>query len=450
MQSIVCGSASAQDEALLKEFQERIEGHRSELLNGYERLAKYAFEHGLAAHLATRLNAIWALDPKSEVAERYAAETPPEAKNLYADSLAYQKQVADLEGVLGYLYGNLAQWCADNNLKEQLQICVDEGLTIAPNDKELRETFRGEHYLPGYGWKSREFCDQYNAGRRPWEGDWKPLAEVQRKRAEWEQAWTLESDHWQLTTNCKESIGIEVVGMLEAAYAVFVKEFSDSFEIQPLKEKMRMNLFASKDELVAYLKKHSPTVDTTITQGNYSFSRRESALYFYIAANSPRSMSNVFQADCIHEATHQMFDHLTTVSRYVGMRPNFWIIEGAADYFGQTFVYAGGEGSIGSVGQLKGSSRWAYLRQNPSVYKTEDFILQTREDFMDGDASRKYCQATTLAYYLMEGDNRKYRERLKRYMAVVHAGDSNENTFAEIFGEDAPRIHTEYLKFLER
>ena len=178
---------------------------------------------------------------------------------------------------------------------------------------------------------------RYEAGERFYRRRWMTVDEESRLRAEHHEPWTIDTDHYHLTTNHKLEDGVALATQLELLHSVWLQLFANYvFDAKDLarrlaagepdrREETRHNVvyFHTRKEYEEEAQRAGVTLSGQMTLGVYL--ARTRTAYFY--ADDFQQPGTVY-----HEGTHQLFQESRTVSSDVGRDSNFWIVEGIACY----------------------------------------------------------------------------------------------------------------------
>ena len=148
--------------------------------------------------------------------------------------------------------------------------------------------------------------------------------------------WEVETEHYTIRTNHSLEAGVQLGVKLEQLYLVwkqlFIRYFATEAQVTALFDgRARSNwarlprhqvvYFRSRDDYNQALRSAFPNIEMSI--GVYVDSTRRA--YFFAGEKSDRRTLS-------HEATHQLFHESRPVAPDVGLRSNFWIVEGIALY----------------------------------------------------------------------------------------------------------------------
>ncbi len=263
--------------------------------------------------------------------------------------------------------------------------------------------------------------------------------------------WTVESEHFRLTTNADVEGGLEATDYLERVYSAWQQLFFSYWSV-PGRLAARMEgrdsslgpsrtfqvvLFKDRDEYVDQLSRFEPQIGVSV--GYYSQARKTA--FFYAAASGRRSAWS-------HEASHQFFQESGVAVPKVGERSNFWVVEGAALYMESfrehgPFVTTGGA----DADRLQFAR---YRRLNEGFYvPTEELVGWGRTDLQAHDELRRlYSQSAGLAHYFIDSDHGRRVRDFVRYLAEVYQGKADQRAMVEFTGMECAHVDRDYVRFL--
>jgi hypothetical protein len=266
------------------------------------------------------------------------------------------------------------------------------------------------------------------------------------------QHWRAESEHFSVTTNHSQAAAERLARLLENLYAawqqVFFSYWSNAatlarqFETKPQPARAtgrhKVVLFRERQQYVDRLRKLEPQIELSV--GIYL--ERPKTAYFFGDAELPTN-------NCLHEVTHQLFSETGRVSPPVGMKSNFWIVEGAALYMESLH----GWGRFWTVGGQDAHwlqyARYRALREQSHVSLEEFNKLGRQELQQRADISQLYRQAAGLAAFLMDDRRGRYREAMVGWLQAVYQGRDRAETLALLTGVQLPQLDAEYRQFLQ-
>lgn len=288
------------------------------------------------------------------------------------------------------------------------------------------------------GWVPKKDVPHWDKGERPFGGGWVPEEEEIRKCQLNEfRAWSVESEHFDVHTNISRTAAYEFGQLLEDYYQQFFRTFIQFFDtekgiellfnVQPLKKKLVVLYFPSRDKYLAHVKQeHGNEKLLTESAGFYSGGGScAHDSHFYYSDDMTEVLSTTY-----HETTHQLFgetkeDHSGTS---VG---NNWVAEGIASY-----VETWGKDSKGRwvPGMKRNHGRLVeakhFLEKNPD-WKLADFLALEYKEFHENNRGLHYALAEAISYFLMHYDDERYKEDFVRFIAQYYGGKAKADSLYE-------------------
>ncbi len=310
---------------------------------------------------------------------------------------------------------------------------------------------------PQFGWISVGDAPRYEQGERLVNGRWVSTEEDAARHTSIASGWVLRTDHFLVRTNVSLEAAAELAGRLERLHQIWRQLFAGFYmtdrEVRDLfagkrpprmlTQPMRVYYYRNKDEYAAALVKRQPRIAETL--GIYFDADKES--HFYAGADDNAGTLN-------HEAVHQMFQETRPATRRLGAIANFWVVEGVATYFETLREHAGNAGgryyTIGEAdaGRLP-AARERLLKDGCYVPLAELVALGKDDLQRRADLAPLYSECAGLATFLMDADDRRYREALVRYLNDVYAGRDNAGSLAKQAGESYAELDAAYRQYME-
>lgn len=316
---------------------------------------------------------------------------------------------------------------------------------------EGRQLAKGQVWDDQFGWLSKAHLERYRKGERYFQGRWLSAADEAAKRADIQQGWRIETDHFEVTTNHSQEEGVRMAQRLERLYAiwqqVFVRYLTSEAEVARRFAGAAPNFRDPKKHAVAYFRTREEynqmllpaQPQIAITLGIY-FDSSQTAYFF---AGEEQSAGTVF-----HEATHQLFQETKTVGPDVGKKNHFWIVEAIACYM-ETLTEHDGYWTLGgdNAGRLP-AARQRLLVDNFYLPLAE-LTAMGRDDLQrHPNIARIYSQSAGLAAFLMHYDGGRYRDALVSYLDAVYSGKAAPQSLAEFAGRNYQQLDGDYRAFL--
>jgi hypothetical protein len=315
---------------------------------------------------------------------------------------------------------------------------------------EIKQQSVGKVWHERFGWLPKNHVARYEKGERFFNSRWMSAEQEAALRTDIQQGWRVESDHYQVTTNHSLEEGVKLARRLERLYSVWQQvfvgylasapELARRFEgaARPVDARQhKVVYFRSRDEYNAALKKAQPQIE--ITLGIY-FDDVHTAYFF---AGEDQQEGTVY-----HEATHQLFQESRAVSREVGRKSNFWIIEAIACYM-ESLSDSGGIVTLGGFERGRMPAARQRLVDDKFYVPLAELVRYGMEDVQhDANIAKLYSQSSGLATFLMHHDAGRYREPLVGYLDAVYSGRVTDKTLADLAGARYEDLDRQYREFV--
>ena len=316
----------------------------------------------------------------------------------------------------------------------------------------VRKQRAGQVWHPRFGWLPRKHVEAYEAGKRFLAGRWVDADEEAAVRHDMRRAWRVETEHFIIRTNHSLEAGVALGEKLEALHRVwwqlFVRYFADAAQLQRFFRSRRSPLRSDVQHRVVYFRNLSeyqqamrPFVpdNVKVTSGIYLNDRR-TAYFFHDKQHAPNTV--------YHEATHQLFAETRPVSPVMGLRANFWVVEGVACYM-ESFAEEADRYRLGGRDAVRLSdARFRALRDKLYIPLAE-LVKMGREEFQHHPQIAKiYSQSAGLAHFLMHDAQGAYRDALVAYLLAVYTGRDRPQTLAQLTGLSFEALDSRYHAFL--
>ena len=317
---------------------------------------------------------------------------------------------------------------------------------------EVRQLNDGKVRHEQFGWLRKAHVERYDRGERFYLGRWVTADAEVRLRADIARAWRVESDHYVVMTNHSLEEGVRLSRRLERLYLVWKTAFPRYLASEPElarrfdgrsplgRDPRRHNVtyFRSRGEYNQALRAKQPQID--ITLGLYLDPVK--TVYFF--ADKEQDPGTVY-----HEATHQLFQETQPVSRTVGERDNFWIIEAIACYM-ESLEEHPGYCTLGGFEAARTPAARVRLLVDNFYVPLAELVGYSRQHVQhDPSILKLYSQAAGMAAFLMQYGEGQYREPLAEYLVRVYTGRVDRDTLAQLTGSSYAELDHQYRQFLE-
>jgi len=297
---------------------------------------------------------------------------------------------------------------------------------VPQNDDEREKLAQGYVRYKGKWFSKPGYQDEL---RREFEASRKRTEELAR-HSDWGQAWTKETQHFAFRTNTSPELLDDYAELLEAYYRLM----DDRIGINPSptlrRTKMEVNIFKSREEF----RRLSNFGDGKMPAGVIGFfSPMSKSLNFFHDWQEPSRTAWV----ALHECTH-----LLTYLVDQQYRPQIWVNEGVADYFGssrverdknrklvihpgelqtdrvltvQQAIQAGKSAAPATSGAS--SAKKSERPEGRRDTSLEELFLLSHDEF-DGF---QYAHAWSFVYFLNEYENGRYAKPFARFFKGLYS-----------------------------
>lgn len=316
-----------------------------------------------------------------------------------------------------------------------------------------------------FGWLPKQQVSRYEQGERNFKGRWISDAKEAELRRDFNNAWTVTTEHYVIKTNYSLERGVQLSRQLEAFYRTFFQTFAGFLTTQDQQrtlaqgrrqrrslagQKFKIHYYRDKQDYVEHLRPRVPLID--ITTGLYLTDT--GIAYFYHQPEMDEDPNGAATRTIFHEATHQLFSETRKTRRgmLVGEKAHFWIIEGIACYM-ESFEQKGDGYSLGDPDyQRFRAARFRYLNDDYYIPLQQFDSLGAEAIQHSRQIRRLYSQASGLSHFFMHYHDGKYRDALIEHLSQLYSRDrkvrENPDTLAELTGMEYQELDREYGEYL--
>ncbi len=243
-------------------------------------------------------------------------------------------------------------------------------------------------------------------------------------QASLDQLQTYTTQYYTISTDLSQEEAVPFGQHMDAVFAEYLKRFSGYHNSAP--GPMALYLFQTHEEYTDFLKQHG--INAANTGGMFFVVPRLQGLATWVHGKPYYLIFAVLQ----HEGFHQFAYH------YIGPDLPNWVNEGIAQYF-EDAILVGDKFYTG----LANARRVASVKEALADNRIIDFdrLLQlSREQWhakviMGGnEAIMLYDQSWSMVYFLIHGDNGKYRQAFETYLMLVSKRTDSATAFRQAFG----------------
>jgi hypothetical protein len=150
-----------------------------------------------------------------------------------------------------------------------------------------------------------------------------------------------------------------------------------------------------------------------------------------------------------HEATHGvLYNTAQHTKNALGDIPG-WLHEGLAEYMGACVSGSGGKTKLSPRAYWPDHFRvQAQARQPLDLARV--LTLAIADFQVDQGADLKYAEAYTLVYFLLHGENEKYRSAFLDFVRSAYRGQSSMSHFRETLGAHGGPIEAEWVAYVKK
>lgn len=328
---------------------------------------------------------------------------------------------------------------------------------------EDRKLKKNEVWTDEFGWLPKAQVERYERGERYYNKRWIPAAKEAAYRSNFEEAWEIRTEHYLVKTNHSLEKGVDLAKKLEDFHGLFFQMmagfFNSAADVQQLiagnnarpqaamSKPNVVHFYRTRDEYISTLKKLTPQ-RVEITKGMY-FPANRIAFFFYDPDDDGTTL--------YHEATHQLLTGSRPMTGEIGVKSDFWIIEGIACYM-ESFQRDGKRFSVGDPGnQRLQAARSHFVRENYYVplHELTRMGMIPFQSVAEADLRKNYSQGAALTHFFMHYDDGRYREALTEYLSQIYSPDKSvrehPDSLEELTGvsdEDLDRQYADYIRQL--
>jgi hypothetical protein len=295
------------------------------------------------------------------------------------------------------------------------------------------------------------------------------VAGLNGQHSDWDNPWILTDGVHELRTTVSLRQANQILYYVTAYRKYFLARFS-SWDLRAPKGKLPIIVTKTQAELKAQMK---VVTDKMGGGGGAGMNGIQGAAYYLYtnsdlnpcfvtyepteAGGTTFSIDNFeqLQIPIAHEVTHQIVFEYSKYdcNRMRAIENHFWAVEAIANYMGY-HVFDDTSWKLThprtiQMGRGLIEGPFAHCVQNvSSLPNLALFMGQSRQQFL---TVNNYHYAATLAYFLLEGQGGKYRERFITFLSVIHKTKDEAKSFAKAFpGVDLDALHAEWMTFVRK
>jgi hypothetical protein len=187
---------------------------------------------------------------------------------------------------------------------------------------ELAKAKAGYIDHPEYGWVTPAEQKALESGKLWYKNQWQPRDFVEQERQKWENRWTHQTEHFEISTNASLRDAVEFGREVERLYSFFFRMFYDFYTAGTGSDgaklvfgggkdlgdkKLKLNYYRSREHYISEVKKDPDTKNlppgeiALVSQSAGFYWGHTGKAYFYRGPDGP-DLSVIY-----HEVTHQLF-----------------------------------------------------------------------------------------------------------------------------------------------
>jgi hypothetical protein len=311
-----------------------------------------------------------------------------------------------------------------------------------------------------FGWIPREHVDRYERGERYYKDRWMSAEKESVLRQDFLHCWEIRTEHYRVKTNHSLERGVAIAKKLEDYHALFyqlmagffispdqLRNLVDGSNARPaaISKPSEIHYFRTRDEYLEVVRKETDQ-PVEITRGIY-FPRKGIAYFF----DDPNANDD---STLYHEATHQLLSGSRPKTIEVGVKSNFWIIEGIACYM-ESFHRDGDRFSVGDPNHDRIRAARAHLVNESYYVPFSEFTRMGMFAFQNvkpPQIGKNYSQGAALTHFFMHYDDGRYREALIEHLSQIYSPTRLKReapeSLEELTGVDADEIDRQYAEYI--
>ena len=312
-----------------------------------------------------------------------------------------------------------------------------------------------------FGWIREDYIENYEQGQRLIKGRWISREKANDLHADFSSPWTIETEHYQILTNHSLEKGAELAGKLEKFHVMFFQMlggfFNNGAEVQALFDGKNANprnrkgqknvvkFYRTREEYLATLRKLT-NQNVEITRGMYFPDTRIAHFFFDPEGGDDGTI--------YHEGTHQLLTGSRPMTSEIGVKSDFWIIEGIACYM-ESFHREGDRFVVGDPSHGRIQAARAHFFNDRYYVPFRDFTrmgMNAFQSIKQPEIGRNYSQGAALTHFFMHFDDGKYREALIEYLSQIYSPEQRirerPDSLSDLIGLPDGEIDEQYAEYI--
>jgi hypothetical protein len=314
-------------------------------------------------------------------------------------------------------------------------------------------------YEPYLAWARKKDVARWEKGDEFVNGAWTDADKVKAldaAHADWKSPWIVGDGVHEVRTNMPLRAAKRVVEYVRNWRRFVTTYFAGEWEWKQPKGALPIYLTATQDDYQERLKDYAPEMMRSKASALYV--QKTGGLCPVFVTFQPKDGRGAtidwpaLFRDVRHETAHQMlYESCMAQGAAVGGNID-WVSEGIANFFG-AYEPQQGKWTLGlheaepyANGTEPGSFAWTKTNFEKVPPLSKYFF-----DFKPNlDTVQDYWVATTLTYFLLLGENRRYRTSMVKLLTEVHMAKGGPKSFASCFGAvDFAKMQDEWKSFVD-
>ncbi|MCY2964916.1 MAG: hypothetical protein NT069_14970, partial [Planctomycetota bacterium] len=310
-----------------------------------------------------------------------------------------------------------------------------------------------------FGWVLQEQIERLKKGERLFKSNWISSEREAEIRRDFAQAWEVRTEHYLVRTNHSLERGVELAKKLEEFHGLFLQALAGFFNTpeqfkqllagtgsqRAAAKPLVVHYYATRDEYITRIKRET-TQKVELTRGIY-FPKTGVAHFFY----DPQATDD---STLYHEATHQLLSGARPAIGEIGMKSDFWSIEGIACYM-ESFQKTGETFSFGDPQ----TPRFHFARQHFLVEKyyvpIASFSRMGMVEYQNSpEIKRNYAQGASLVHFFLHHDDGQYRDEFVEYLSQIYSPTKTVREKPEslwkLIGVESDELDQQYAEYVRK
>ena len=326
---------------------------------------------------------------------------------------------------------------------------------------EIERLQKGFVDHPVFGWMPQEHAQRYTAGERFIKNRWVSVTEEAELRANINNGWEIDTEHYRLKTNHSLEEGVRLSRRMEHFYRAwkllfFRFQLSDETLSKMFKgtgpsgspPRHRVLFYRSKADYVADLRPIEPNTEVLELSGGYYSPATKTAYFFPLDDTMDEDDAEFVRKTPYHEGTHQLFLE-TRPPKQPGQTANFWIVEGIA-MFMETLSVEDNFYVLGNVADPRLTTARRHKHEHGYYVPFDKLVRLNHPSFNSfPQVQRLYSQAAGMTHFLMLAEDGRYRDSVVQLLLLTYSGTDLPSSLSMLTKRSFVELDTEYDRFLK-